>query len=123
MSVVVDTGDAGQGLTAKSQGGDVKQIVDAGHLAGGVAGKGADGIIRLHALAVVTHGDQADAGVFQLDADVPGAGVDGVFNQFLDDGSRPLHHFAGGDLVRHFGRQQPYAPARFRCSLHVCQRT
>jgi hypothetical protein len=34
-----------------------------------------------------------------LDPDTLGARVQGVFQQFLHHGSRPVNHFAGGDLV------------------------
>ena len=31
--------------------------------------------------------------------DAAGAGIEGVFNEFLHHARRPLHHFAGGDAV------------------------
>ncbi len=60
--------------------------------------------------AVVDDGDQSDASVFQLDADVGGPGVERVLDQFLHDGGRTLDHFAGGDLVGDLRRQDAHAP-------------
>ena len=33
--------------------------------------------------------------------DVCSVGIDGILNHLLNDRRRPLHHFAGGDLVGH----------------------
>ena len=54
--------------------------------------------------AVVDDPDQASAAVFDLDRDVGRAGIDGVFDQFLDDGSGPFDDFAGGDAIDQRGR-------------------
>jgi hypothetical protein len=49
--------------------------------------------------AVVAHADQRRSRPLNLHLDAPRAGVERVFHQLLDDGSRPLDHLAGGDLV------------------------
>ena len=49
--------------------------------------------------AVVAHAHQADAAALDVDLDALRAGVEAVFDQFLDDRGRPLDHLAGGDLV------------------------
>ncbi len=68
-----------------------------------------DGEIELgggHAGAVIADRDQRPAAVAQHDLDVARAGVDSVFDQFLDGGGRPLDDFAGGDAVDHDRRQK-----------------
>ena len=52
-----------------------------------------------HAAAVVGDADPPPAAAVAENVDPAGAGVDGVFNQFLDHAGRPLDHFAGGDAV------------------------
>ena len=43
--------------------------------------------------------DQPPPAGFHFDAQVRRAGVERVLQQLLDHRSRPLHHFAGGDLI------------------------
>src|SRR3954454_17742113 len=67
-----------------------------------------DGEIELvggHASAVIGYRDQGPAAVAQYDLDVARAGVNSVFDQFLDGGGRALDDFAGGDAVDHDRRQ------------------
>ena len=52
-----------------------------------------------HARAVVANPDQADAAFLQVDVDPARAGIQRVFDQFLDHRRGPFDHFAGGDLV------------------------
>jgi hypothetical protein len=52
-----------------------------------------------NAAAIVADTDEADAALFQVDVDASRAGVQGVFDQFLDDGSRSFDDFASGDLI------------------------
>ncbi len=94
-----DGGDGRQRLAAKPERGDGEQILDVAQLAGGVALEGQQGVVAQHAAAIVDDADQAPAAGFDFDAEIGGAGVERVFEQFLDDRSGPLHHFAGGDLV------------------------
>ncbi len=56
---------------------------------------------RDHAVAVVGDADELAAAGFDLDADAGGSGVEGVFEEFFDDGGGALDDLAGGDLVRH----------------------
>ena len=53
--------------------------------------------------AIVDNPDQASAAVFDLDRDIGCAGVDGVFDEFLDDGCGAFDDFAGGDAVDQSG--------------------
>ena len=93
-------GDGGQRFAAESESGDGEQILDVAQFAGGVALEGEQGVVAQHAAAIVDDADEAAAAGFHFDAKVGGAGIEGVFEQFLDDGSGALDYFAGGDFVR-----------------------
>ena len=92
-------GDAGQPFAAKAHAGHPFQIAQAADFAGSVARECQRQIVGVDARAVVLHADQFDAAAGQLDADVVGAGVQAVFDDFLQRVGGALHHFAGGDLV------------------------
>jgi len=57
------------------------------------------------AAPVVAHPQQPQSALLDLDLDLPGAGVDGVLDQFLDRRGGPLDDLAGGDLVDELRRQ------------------
>ncbi|MCY1310592.1 hypothetical protein D9M70_607990 [compost metagenome] len=63
-------------------------------------------VVRGDATPVVAHPQQLDAALLHFDVDAPGAGVQAVFQEFLDDRGGALDHFAGGDLVRQPRAQQ-----------------
>jgi hypothetical protein len=92
-------GDGGQRLAAKSQRGNGEQVVGGAQLGGGVALEGQQGVVAVHAVAVVGDADQPAPARLDLDADAAGAGVQGVLQQFFHHRGRPVHHLAGGDLV------------------------
>ena len=52
-----------------------------------------------HAAAVVGDADPPPSAAIGEDVDPAGAGVDGVFHQFLDHARGTFDHFAGGDAV------------------------
>ena len=105
-------GDAGQGLAAKAEGLDAHQLGAAGELAGGVAAQRQRQLAGRDAAAVVADADQVDAAAFQGHVDVAGAGIEGVFQQLLDDRGRSLDDLAGGDLVGQLRRQLADRPSR-----------
>ena len=94
-----DAGDAGQRLAAKTQRGDGRQILGALDFAGGMAFEAEQRVIAAHAEAVVGDANQAASAGADFDGDFLRAGIEGIFDQFLNDAGRPLDHFAGGDLV------------------------
>ncbi len=55
--------------------------------------------VRGDAAPVVADADQPDAALLELDIHARGAGVECVFDQFLDHRCGPLDDFAGSDLV------------------------
>ena len=95
---VADGGDGGQGLAPEAQGGNGLQIGGRFELRRGVTQEGQFDLIRRDAAAVVGDLDEFPAAATYLDVDGSGAGVEGVFYQFLDHRSRSLDHFASGDL-------------------------
>jgi hypothetical protein len=50
-------------------------------------------------MAVIGDADEFAAAAFDLDSDAGGSGVEGVFEEFFDDGGWALDDFAGGDLI------------------------
>ena len=55
--------------------------------------------VRRHAAAVVGHFDQVEPAARQPHGYVLRAGIDGVFDQFLERRRRALDHFTRGDAV------------------------
>ena len=98
---VGDGGDGGQCLTTEALGGDVKQVVGTPQLGGGVPLEAEPRILERHSLAVVDNLYQSPAGILDDELDVGGTGIDSVFQEFLDDRGRALHHLTGGYLVGH----------------------
>jgi len=55
-------------------------------------------------VAVVSYQDASSAAGGDVHRDIACPGIEGVFNQFLDDGGRSLDDLTGGDLVgEYFG--------------------
>jgi len=94
-----DFGDRGQCFAAEAERADAEQVVGVEQFAGGVAGDGQRQLFRRNAAAVVDDPNQFQAPLLYRDVDPRGAGVERVFQQFLDHAGRPLDDFAGGDLV------------------------
>ena len=65
--------------------------------------KGRLRVVGAHAAAVIGDAQEGHAAVLNLHGNVSGSGVHGVFQQFLDDAGRTLHHLAGGDEIGHMG--------------------
>src|SRR5215469_9729033 len=65
-------------------------------------------IVVRHPVPVVNHADHPLPAPLCLDSHDRGAGVQGIFEQFLDDGCRTLHYLARRDPVRHRFRQYSY---------------
>ena len=93
------TGNGGKCLAAEAQGVDAFQILLGLNLTGGMANKGSGNVLRLDAAAVVRHLDQRNAAPFNGDRNLRGSGINGILQQFLYYGSRPLHHLTGGDQL------------------------
>ena len=98
-------GDGGQCLAPEAQRADGRQIGGGADLAGGVAQEGGGQLLRRDAAAVVGDADIGQAAALDLRHDGGRARVDGVLQQLLHDAGGTLHHLAGGDKIRHMGRQ------------------
>jgi hypothetical protein len=96
-----DAGDRRQRFAPEPHRADPEQVVGGGQFAGGVLGERQRQVVRLDAAPVVRHADQFGAAGVQVDVDARRPGVDGVFEQLLDDGRRPFDHLAGRDLGDH----------------------
>src|SRR5438270_10178840 len=67
-------------------------------------------VVPDHAATVVSDLNEFFSTGFDLNFDAGGTGVERIFQQFLDDRSRTLHHFAGGDFVGNvFGKNVDFA--------------
>ena len=56
-------------------------------------------VVAAHAEAVVGHANKAASARANFDGDFLHIGIEGIFNQLLDDARRTFNHFAGGDLI------------------------
>src|SRR5205085_7669768 len=90
---------------AEAEGADAEQVVGVAEFTGGVAGQGQRQVVGGDAAAVVDDADQLGAALVQVDVNALRAGVDGVFEQFLDDAGGPFDDLAGGDLGDDVRRQ------------------
>ena len=77
----------------------VAEPLGVAQLGGGVALQGQQGVVRVHAGAVVGDPDQREAALLDVDGDGSSPGVEGVLAELLDHRGRPLDHLAGRDLV------------------------
>ena len=91
--------DRRERLAAEAERPYADQVGGIADLAGRVARQGELRVPAAHPFAVVAHPNQGLAAVLDLDADRPGARVEGVFHELLHDGRRPLDHFPRSDLV------------------------
>jgi hypothetical protein len=76
-----------------------KEIVGLSDLGSGMALKSQTSIGLRHATTVV---DDLNSGTSGIDYQYPYvvcSGINGILNEFFDDGGRTLNHFAGGDLI------------------------
>ncbi len=91
--------DGGQRLTTKPQTVNGFQILQITNLAGGVTSERQRQVIGGNTTAIVTHAQQLDATLLDIHVDAGSTGIQAVFQEFLGNRSRPLDHFAGGNLV------------------------
>jgi len=96
---LADRGDAGQGLTPKSETGHLHDVRGRGDFTGGVALEGQGQVTKGNAVAVVLDGQQSKAAILHGNCDLGGPGVQGVFHQFLHDRTGSLDHLTGRDSV------------------------
>ena len=101
-----DAADGGEGLAAEAFRGDAEEVVGGAELAGGVGGEGEAEVVGVDAASVVDDADEVESAVFEVDIDAGGAGVDTVFEEFLDGAGGPFDHLPGGDLRDDLGGQQ-----------------
>ncbi len=96
-------GDAGQGLAAKAQGVDLADVAFLADFTGGMGLEAEQGVLPVHAAAVIYDLQQLLPALLGKDAYAPGAGVYGVFDQLFHHRGRALDHLAGGDATGYLG--------------------
>jgi hypothetical protein len=106
-----------QGFPAESQRAHLKQIVRDADLAGRMAGHRQRQLVGPDAAAIIADANQFAPPLLHRHVDVGRAGIDRVFQQFLDDTGRPLNHFARRDLVDDARRQRANVGGR-EMTLH-----
>jgi hypothetical protein len=94
-----------QRLATKPQAVDLLQIIQRGDLAGGVPRQRQRQFLAADTAAVIAHPDALLAALLDIHLDAAGAGIEAVFQQFLDHRGRPLDDLTGSDLVDQLGRQ------------------
>ena len=96
-----------QRLAAKSECRHRFQISKRCNLAGRMARQRDTEIILAHARAIVAHADKANAATLNIDLDTVCTSVETILDKLFDDRGRTLDHFAGGNLIDEFVRQNP----------------
>ncbi|MBK7330146.1 MAG: hypothetical protein IPI85_13995 [Dehalococcoidia bacterium] len=98
-------GDGGEGFAAEAESVDVAEVVEIGDLRGGMAFEGEFEFFRLNTAAVISDADEGKATFFDFEGDAGGARIDGVIQQFPDDGNGAFDDLPGGDAGGDFGRE------------------
>jgi hypothetical protein len=91
--------DGRQGLAAKAERRDRREVADVRQLRRGVALEGEVEIVMVHPLAVVFDRQEIATAREEGDGDPPGIRIEGVLDELLDGGCRSLDDLAGSDLV------------------------
>ena len=88
--------------------------------------KSCGNLLFINTASVVGNADEGNAALLYFHGYGRGTGINGVFHQLLNDRSRSLHHFTGGNLInclliqhsnlRHFFLHSPL-PAVFQLVL------
>ena len=89
-----------QRLAPEAEGTDGLQVLSGAKLGGGVAEEGRLRVLPAHAAAVVADAQEGHAAVLQLHRNRLRPGVDGILDQLLDHGGRPLHDLARSNQIR-----------------------
>src|SRR5258706_8342195 len=91
---------------------DRREVVRSVNLAGCVTLDRETRILRPHTLAIVFNPHLLLATKLYMNRKAPGAGVDRIFHEFLDDRGRALNDLPSGNLIRELGREPLDLPQR-----------
>jgi len=94
-----DRGHRRQCFAAKAQRGHRFQIINRRNFAGGMPADRQRQLLGGDAATIIADADQADPAFFQINVDTLRAGIQRVFNQFLDHRGGAFNDFACGNLV------------------------
>ena len=84
----------------EAEGQDGIQIGFLCDLAGSVTQECSGDILPCHTAAVIDDAHEGRTAAFDLDSDMPCAGINGIFDQLLNDRSRTFNDLAGSDQLR-----------------------
>lgn len=94
-----DRSDGREGFAPEAHGGEGGEILGPSDLGGGMTFEREEGVIAAHPESIVGDADEAASTGPDFDGDAGGLGVEGILDEFLDDGSGSFNDFAGGDLI------------------------
>jgi hypothetical protein len=80
-----DGADAGESFATKAKAHDLFEVVECADFTCGMAAEREWQVVLVDTDTVVTHTDEFDAALFEIDLDTIGLGIQTVFEQFLDD--------------------------------------
>ena len=89
----------GESLSAEAEGRNALQILRFGDLGGSVALEAEQSLVSGHSASVVYHLNKGAAGIENHHRDAFGPGIDGILDQFLDNGGGAGNHLARRDKV------------------------
>jgi len=104
-------GDARQRLAPESEADDGVEVRELRQLARGMANECHRELVRSDAHPIIADSNRCAARPAYVDVDAPGAGIERVLHQLLDDRRRPLDHLACRDGVGDLGCEQKNGPA------------
>ena len=56
-------------------------------------------VVPTHSKTIIRNNNRGPSAGFDGDCNPVSIGIESILNEFLDDGGRPFHDFAGGDLI------------------------
>jgi len=98
--------DGWQGFSTKSESPNIEKVI-VGYLGCTMSADCQYQVVLAHAFAVIGNAHERLPTGSGHDLDVPRSGINGIFNQFLDDAGGPLDYFAGRNLVDHLFAKLP----------------
>ena len=98
-----DCADGIKGLAPEPERLDFMQILRVLDLTRGMTRENLFQVLAFDAMAVVFDPDEGPAGLLDLHFDCFGPGIQGIFDEFLDDRGGPLDDLSGGDFADDVG--------------------
>ena len=100
--------DTGQRLPAKTERADMLQVVDLRHFTGSMTLQGQLQFIAGNAAAVVSHANELEPAIRQVNANLRSSGIDTILNEFFNNRGGPLNDLARGNFRGNIRRKLTY---------------